>query len=423
MTDDQMSDTDEDVSSVLLALPDGPLEAGDKMSYTTSHIGGHAAFPPVDGVPKSVDCKSCGQPMPLLSQVYAPLVDGENDRTVYVFACPRHACRRKDGSVRAYRASKRNEAYVADVAAKKAAAEAAAAAERERARKNPFTASAPSEQQGGLFGSNQPLFGAAAPNPFAAPAPAAEKPAAPAAEMAKLEIKEGEPVLLAPAPAYLPAQYLSTIDEYLPDPESDSDLTDDEDESPEQAAEWRDADGWDKILPKSVDDVFEKFVRRLETAEDASTQVLRYDFGAVPLAYQSTSSVFKTLFPGAPTKKPSSEEEDPDLSEYYTEKSIPKCPKCGAKRTFELQLVPQLINVLRPDSFAADGVTVAKKEAKNMTEEERKKELERIAKGDDANADGVADMEWGSVYVFGCEGDCVGVAEEHVLVDWEALAQ
>lgn len=419
-----MSDTDEDVSSVLLALPDGPLEAADASSFTTSKIGGHAAFPPVKGVPDRVECKACGEAMPLLAQVYAPLVDGENDRTLYVFACPRHACRRKEGSVRALRASKRNEAYVADVAAKKAAAEAAAAAERERARKNPFTASAPSEQQG-LFGA-QPLFGAAAPNPFAAPAPAEKKEeqAAPAAEMAKLEIEEGEPVVhQPPLPAYLPAQYLSTIDEYLPPPDSDDgDISDDEDESPEQAAEWRDADGWDKILPKSVDDVFEKFVRRLESAEDGRAQVLRYDFGAVPLAYQSTSSVFKTLFPGAPTKKPSSEEEDPNLADYYTEKSIPKCTRCGAKRTFELQLVPQLINVLRPDAFASNGENVVKKEVKSMTEEERKKELERIAKGDDANADGVADMEWGSVYVFGCEGDCIGVGEEYCLVDWEALA-
>lgn len=419
-----MSDTDEDVSSVLLALPDGPLE-GD-VGFTTSHIGGYAAFPPVADVPERVACGACKAPMPLLAQVYAPLVDGENDRTLYVFGCPRHACRRRDGSVRALRASQRNEAYVADVAAKKAAAEAAAAEERARARINPFTAAA-EQGQGGLFGAQQPLFGAAAPNPFAAPAaPAESKPEAPAAQLEKLEISAPEPVSHGPPlPAYLPAQYLATIDEYLPPPESDSDLdSDDEDESPEQAAEWRDADGWDKILPKSVDDVFEKFVRRLETAEDGRSQVLRYDFGAVPLAYQSTSAVFRTLFPGAPTKKPSSEDEDPDLADYYTEKSVPRCARCGAKRTFELQLVPQLINVLRPDAYAATGeARDANAASKTMTEDERKKELERIAKGDDANADGVADMEWGSVYVFGCEGDCVGVAEEHCLVDWEALAQ
>jgi pre-rRNA-processing protein TSR4 len=30
-------------------------------------------------------------------------------------------------------------------------------------------------------------------------------------------------------------------------------------------------------------------------------------------------------------------------------------------------------------------------------------------------------MEWGTVMVFGCSGDCVGFGEEWVGVEWETM--
>ena len=52
----------------------------------------------------------------------------------------------------------------------------------------------------------------------------------------------------------------------------------DDDETDEYAAEISDAKGdekWDKILPKTVDEVFETFARKLQSAEDGEPQVLR----------------------------------------------------------------------------------------------------------------------------------------------------
>ncbi|WOO83349.1 ribosome small subunit biogenesis protein [Vanrija pseudolonga] len=424
------SDVSEEVSSVLLALPDGPVEAGssDIKTHTISFLGGYPTFPPVPGpstAPESVRCGVCHQPIPLLAQVYCPLENGENDRTIYVWACARPGCRRREGTIRAFRASARNEEYVADVEAKRAEAERIAAEERAKARINPFTVKdAPAG--GALFGGGQPLFGAAPSNPFGAPSPAPAAAAAAAAPTTPLaSLKIGEPSTLAPPlPAYQPAQYLTTIDEYLPLPGSDdeSDIESDEDEAPEAKAEWRD-EGWEKLLPKGVDDIFERFVRRLESAEDGASQVLRYDFNAVPLPYSSSSPLFKKLFPKAPTRAPSSEEEEVNLSEFYTDASIPKCTRCGKKRVFELQLVPQLINVLRPAAISTDGKAPAPAPAKKpQTEAERKAELQRLAKGELADGE-AAEMEWGNIMVFSCQADCVGVGEEWVGVEWEAVAE
>lgn len=446
--DDGASDfSDEEVGTVLLAVPDGPMN--EPPSHTASFIGGYPAFPAVpagpsrakgkgkmveSATPAEVRCGACHNPTPLLAQVYCPLDGGENDRTLYVWACARPGCRRREGSVRAYRASVRNEEYVADVAAKRAEAERIAAEEREKARQNPFTmkdnAAAP-----GLFGSAQPLFGAAASNPFAAPAAAPSEPSpasppkaeAPTADVASLSITENlsEALTLAPPlPAYQPPLYISTIDEYLPYPETDSDvdIESDDDETPEQKAEWRE-DGWDKILPKNVDDIFERFVSRLAGAEDASNQVLRYDFDAVPLPYSSASPLFKKLFPGAPTRAPSSEEDEVNLADYYTTKSVSGCPRCGGPRVFELQLVPQLINVLRPSSLSTTGAPPEQPKKGAQTEEERRAEIMRLAKGE-ARGDGEAgEMEWGTIMVFSCKNDCVGVGEEWVGVEWEAVAE
>jgi pre-rRNA-processing protein TSR4 len=58
---------------------------------------------------------------------------------------------------------------------------------------------------------------------------------------------------------------------------------------------------------------------------------------------------------------------------------------------------------------------------KGQSEEERKKELAKLAGGDQGGGDELGEMEWGSVLVFGCQGDCVGFGEEWVGVEWEAL--
>lgn len=146
----------------------------------------------------------------------------------------------------------------------------------------------------------------------------------------------------------------------------------------------------------------------------------RYDLGGYPLPYSTTSSLTTSLFPGlaAALRAQKAEDEDPSPGEYYkpSPKTIPPCPKCKSARVFEVQLVPSLINHLSPESLSTTGDEGGKgKGKKSQSEEERKKELERLAK-EDNGGDG---MEWGTIVVFGCLGDCTGFGEEWVGVEWE----
>lgn len=125
-----------------------------------------------------------------------------------------------------------------------------------------------------LFGSSQPLFGAAASNPFTPQSSGA----APDISKLSLEPTAGpstSTTLAPPLPAYQPSQYLTTLDEYLPDPEDvEMDDDDEEEETAGGKDEWRDA-RWEQLLPGHIDEVFERFVRRLQNADSASNQVLR----------------------------------------------------------------------------------------------------------------------------------------------------
>jgi pre-rRNA-processing protein TSR4 len=219
-----------------------------------------------------------------------------------------------------------------------------------------------------------------------------------------------------PLPAYQPPQYLATIAEYLPIPEDvEMDADDDDDETEEQKAEWRD-ERFESLLPRGMDPVFERFLRRIDSAEEGSTQVLRYDLGGVPLPYSSGSPLTKKLFPTLPPTKP--DDEDPPYEEHYTPATVPACKSCGGKRVFELQLVPSLISVLVPSAITTTGKEPeGTKEVKAMSEEQRKEELAKLASGEEGGGEG---MEWGTVMVFGCEKDCVGFREEWVGVEWEA---
>ncbi|WVF68710.1 hypothetical protein IAT40_003482 [Kwoniella sp. CBS 6097] len=408
-------------TNVLLALPDGPIpsSASDGKSHCTSLIGGYPTFPPLPAsakLPKDVRCGVCHEPIPLLAQVYCPPEGGENDRTVYVWACARVKCQKRDGSIRAFRASIRNEEYVRDVEEKRAAAEKEAAEERERARKNPFTLSSDAQPNGSaLFGSAQPLFGGASssPNPFGAPATTSAPSTTEAPDISKLSIASSSSTTLEPPlPAYQPAQYLSTIEEYLIPPDEMDIESDDEDDEEGGA----DDDNLEKMLNKGADEVFDGFVRRLEGADGGSKQVLRYELGGMPLPYSSATPLCRKLFPGA--EKPLGKDEELDLNSLYDSSSIPPCAQCGSKRTFELQLVPTLISVLQPSSLSTTG-EVPKIAKGTSTEAERKKELARLAAAAKESADENGEMEWGTVMVFGCEKDCVGFSEEWVGVEWE----
>lgn len=106
----------------------------------------------------------------------------------------------------------------------------------------------------------------------------------------------------------------------------------------------------------------------------------------------------------------------PAQKRTYNPKLAP-CSLCRSKRVFECQLMPNLINVLRTGDVA-----------KKLTDEERRKEVERALKS--GGASDVRGMEWGTCMVFSCAKDCCtddagefeareSWREELVLVQWD----
>lgn len=132
------------------------------------------------------------------------------------------------------------------------------------------------------------------------------------------------------------------------------------------------------------------------------------------------------------------DDEDEDDENSYVKRytpypTVPTCPHCKSRRVFELQLVSSMISYLSPERLSTTGKAPSKKSKKSTAGaslEERRKEVEALLQGKSVSGqDGVEldkaqqgvgmGMEWGSVLVFGCEGDCVGFAEEWVGVEWE----
>jgi len=78
--------------------------------------------------------------------------------------------------------------------------------------------------------------------------------------------------------------------------------------------------------------------------------------------------------------------------------------------------MPNLINILRP-------TWEDKNKSKKITDEERRKAVERALKGLDK--DEKMGMDWGTCMVFSCEKDCYGKGlkeawkEEVVYIQWD----
>ncbi|BGP17815.1 hypothetical protein JCM10213_008385 [Rhodosporidiobolus nylandii] len=92
--------------ATILGLVDGLMPEQETLDWKVSRVGGLPSFPLPSPPPQSAaTCKSCSRPMPLLSQLYVPLPDSALERVVYIFACPRPSCRKREGAVRAFRAN------------------------------------------------------------------------------------------------------------------------------------------------------------------------------------------------------------------------------------------------------------------------------------------------------------------------------
>ncbi|KAL6870317.1 programmed cell death protein 2 [Trichoderma novae-zelandiae] len=377
---------------------------------TISKLGGtpdwlDAGKPPSAALAR---CKVCKDLMALLLQLNGELPEKfpSHERRLYVFACRRATCRRKAGSVRALRG----------VRVWKDAAETTAGVEKKKAE----TKSEPEEKKkkeeedgprlgeslfgakplgqagGNPFSSGANPFSSGSSNPFsttssssnpfssqpAKPAAApAERPAATSAAAAastNLSKTFAETLALNTTPASpppppepwpekdaqptpYPTLYLADADYETLDPSSTklpANVTIADADAPEPSALDREA------FESAMDATFQKFADRMAQNPE---QCIRYEFGGAPLLYSKSDAV----------------------GELLTKRTMPGCPNCGGRRTFEVQLTPNAITELEEGDLSLDG------------------------------------MEWGTIIVGVCERDCslrhVGVEEAGYLEEWAGV--
>ncbi|EKM50389.1 uncharacterized protein PHACADRAFT_129542 [Phanerochaete carnosa HHB-10118-sp] len=443
--EDEWSDDDDDddellktTTTVQLGISDGAIDSQtDLRDAAVSRIGGLPAFltwpdPPFE----SSYCKNCSTPMELIVQVWCPMEDSPHDRALYVWGCSRGVCQGLAGSVRAFRGLRHNEKYATKLAKKKARqARQVRLVEEEKlqvAKSNPFSfgngvATAPNFSSIGskIFDVSESENQAEAESNEAPEENEEDDLSSNDSEADEDKELVGamasstlEPTAWASAPSY-PASYLSTVSEYLsPAPTTSTKIEevpeDDDDGKMNQAASWA-MEGYENSLV--VDRAFERFSKRVGYEAE---QCLRYELGGTPLPFAS-DDVFDKLFPkplvqNLPVTR-SKAMVVPPAKRTYTP-SIPPCPRCKARRVFECQLMPNLINILRSKNTLGP--------AKPQTDEERRKEVQEMLKG--GSSVELTGMGWGTCMIFSCEKDCCeenGVSltscwrEELVLVQWD----
>ncbi|GAA6049066.1 hypothetical protein JCM3770_003870 [Rhodotorula araucariae] len=171
--------------TTILGLTDGRIPTAkveDLSNWKISRVGGLPSFPlSIAPSASASHCLSCSHPMPLLVQVYCPLPTSSLERVLYVFACPRPACRRKDGAIRAWRANGIWVEGAVEEARKAEEDERRAREERERdeARKR-----AQAIDLGGLIFGGAGAASGSSPNPFALPSASSSSSSKPFASVA-----------------------------------------------------------------------------------------------------------------------------------------------------------------------------------------------------------------------------------------------
>lgn len=328
-----------------------------------------------------------------------------HDRRLYVFACKKKSCRRREGSIRVIRGV-RIEPGSKPAAAKKAQKEERPVVKEEpkpqpklgealfgakglgssSASANPFATS-------GSASANPFASGA---NPFSSPKPETTKPAE---ETSKAEVEEaaeklpksfaetlslnnpqkeqGPPPAPEPwpaekdLPAPYPISYLADADyETLdPTPPPIPQATRMEVDEPGSSAGGGKEDR--EVFESVMDGDFQKFADRMAQNPE---QVIRYEFAGEPLLYSKKDAVGQLL---------------------GGNRSMPRCGNCGSGRTFEVQMTPNAIAELEAEELSLEG------------------------------------MDWGTIIVGVCDSDCqargvaegeAGYLEEWAGVQWEELS-
>ncbi|KAF7507291.1 hypothetical protein GJ744_010725 [Endocarpon pusillum] len=361
---------------------------------TISHLGGFSTWldpnrtPPVS----FARCKVCSSPMSLLLQLNGDLPQyfPNDERRLHIYSCRMKPCSQKVGSVRAIREVRKHKVEGATRSkAEKAILNAepqkqsedlgttifgATSSKSNPSNENPFSlASKPFSMSSNPFNSLPSQTTLAAKPPQRAQEPSIETFAS------RLRISSPSPQLKADVPGELwpqesafpkPYPYLHLDAEYealapvkpqIPEASSSKIQTQYSEEDSTAP------NGLDKDLFESnLDKTFLSFSDRLAQNPE---QVLRYEWKGNPLLYSSTDAVGKQLVPSNGKTK--------------TSIGMPRCDSCGAKRVFEMQLVPGAIAALEEDDI-------------NLEE----------------------GMEWGTILVGVCERNCGEIGEVVFKEEW-----
>ncbi|PGG96858.1 hypothetical protein AJ79_09420 [Helicocarpus griseus UAMH5409] len=409
--------------------------AADEVSDDSiSHLGGwptwlDPATPPPGDFAK---CRVCNNPMLLLLQLNGDLPKHfpHDERWLYIFGCPRKTCTSKPGSIRALRGVKKHKINNNSSKQQKQAQDvpqpilaeqekpkqdlgaslfgAAPSTQGQSANPNPFSSSSSPAQPNPFASLSPPSTLAAKPpqNPFSAtPAAAAAADSLPETFAEKARLSSPPPAKPAKQPAgpplpwppqsafpkpyphyHLDAEYETLSRPSSPTLPSTSQPVTIEEESSSAAGGAESKDTFESALDKS----FLRFSTRLAHNPE---QVLRYEFRGTPLLYSNTDAVGK-LFSQSSSANNSHLKVS---SAAGNGNRIPRCQYCGRERVFEVQLTPHAITVLEE---GREGIG--------------------LGPNDDSG------MEWGTVILGVCAGDCgleqdgvLGWREEWVGVQWE----
>jgi len=400
-----------DCTSANMSSKDIDLSSDEEGDYTTTNVTlGYASveltgddISQVGGYPTWIDanstppaalarCKVCNGYTSLLLQLNADLQQHfpQDSRRLHVLCCPKKACSKKIGSVRALREVKKP-------ASRKQTSESP----------RPSAVSVQPRQDLGsaLFGgptspppSNANPFSTssstAPQNPFSSLGPASSlaalppqtpvnDPEPPTSTFAdKLKISSSVPTASSRTQEPWPEQsafpppfaqlYLDAEAEEL-DPEETAEPANGPSKT-QYDVDDSNSNALDKdTFESSLDKTFQKFSDRIAQNPE---QVLRYEFKGQPLLYSGHDDVATRFV--VPHGKAGAT------------RGIPRCESCGSQRVFELQLVPGLIYELE----------------KNVAMD--------LEEG----------MEWGTILVGTCANNCgeagtVSFREEWVGVQWE----
>ncbi|KAL8752856.1 MAG: hypothetical protein Q9184_005599, partial [Pyrenodesmia sp. 2 TL-2023] len=362
-------------------------------------------------------CKTCNTMMALLLQLNGDLPEyfPGHERKLYIFACRNKPCRKKPGTIRALRATKiptstpkkssqpsssdpteapkattpptnLGDSIFKSTSPNQASTTANPFSTSSHASLNPNPFSTTSAANPIPYGHQKHHFKSLPPQPNPqAPPTSASSLSQSFAQKAQISSPQHPPPTPSPrtpwpSPTSLPHPYPSyhldadyeTLSAPTPAPTTSSSLpiTNTDPTSTEANNEDDEPSSW--LSPSSiVDKTFLRFAARL--AENPE-QVLRYEFRGEPLLYNKIDEVGRAFPSAVAATKGSVGASLPNR--------VPACGNCGGKRVFEMQLTPHAISELEKEEEGVEG------------------------------------MEWGTVVVGVCDGDCVEKGVEEGKVRW-----